>query len=199
MLYFTALTKKDWEENCDQSRTDAAGLPAHRRVVPPRAAAGVSSTSARGSGFAVGCRSRSGTSSPVHTSAPSALTVEPVTFKDHFSRLAAQYAEFRPRYPGALFDLLARIAPARARAWDCACGSGQATLDLAERFDIRRRHGRECAAGRRGQAPSSRHVCRGSRRSRADSKRPRSTSVDRCASTPLVRPALVLRWKPVAC
>jgi hypothetical protein len=23
MLYFTALTKKDWEENCDQSRTDA--------------------------------------------------------------------------------------------------------------------------------------------------------------------------------
>jgi SAM-dependent methyltransferase len=58
-----------------------------------------------------------------------------VTFKDHFSRLAAQYAEFRPRYPGALFDLLARLAPSRTRAWDCACGSGQATLDLAERFE----------------------------------------------------------------
>lgn len=58
-----------------------------------------------------------------------------VTFKDHFSRLAAQYAVFRPRYPGALFDLLARIAPGRARAWDCACGSGQATHDLADRFD----------------------------------------------------------------
>lgn len=58
-----------------------------------------------------------------------------MTFKDHFSRLAAQYAEFRPRYPGALFDLLARIAPSRGRAWDCACGSGQATLDLAERFE----------------------------------------------------------------
>jgi SAM-dependent methyltransferase len=58
-----------------------------------------------------------------------------VTFKDHFSRLAAQYAEFRPKYPGALFDLLARVAPSRSRAWDCACGSGQATLDLAERFD----------------------------------------------------------------
>jgi len=58
-----------------------------------------------------------------------------VTFKDHFSSLAAQYAEFRPKYPGALFDLLARIAPARTRAWDCACGSGQATLDLAERFE----------------------------------------------------------------
>jgi SAM-dependent methyltransferase len=58
-----------------------------------------------------------------------------VTFKDHFSRLASQYAEFRPKYPGALFDLLARVAPARGHAWDCACGSGQATLDLAERFD----------------------------------------------------------------
>jgi len=58
-----------------------------------------------------------------------------VTFKDHFSSLAAQYAEFRPKYPGALFDLLARIAPGRANAWDCACGSGQATSDLAERFE----------------------------------------------------------------
>ena len=38
-------------------------------------------------------------------------------------------------YPGALFDLLARVAPSRSQAWDCACGSGQATLDLAERFD----------------------------------------------------------------
>lgn len=56
-------------------------------------------------------------------------------FKDHFSRLATQYAEFRPRYPGALFDFLAKVSPSKARAWDCACGSGQATTDLAERFD----------------------------------------------------------------
>jgi SAM-dependent methyltransferase len=56
-------------------------------------------------------------------------------FKDHFSRLAAQYATFRPRYPAALFDYLAAVAPSRSAAWDCACGSGQATLDLAERFD----------------------------------------------------------------
>lgn len=56
-------------------------------------------------------------------------------FKDHFSRLAAQYAEFRPHYPGALFDFLAKVAPSRKNAWDCACGSGQATLDLGERFD----------------------------------------------------------------
>lgn len=58
-----------------------------------------------------------------------------MTFKDHFSRVAAQYAEFRPSYPGSLFDFLARTAPTRKRAWDCACGSGQATLPLAERFD----------------------------------------------------------------
>jgi ubiquinone/menaquinone biosynthesis C-methylase UbiE len=57
-----------------------------------------------------------------------------VTFKDHFSRLASQYAEFRPRYPGALFDLLAKVGPGRELAWDCACGSGQATMDLVERF-----------------------------------------------------------------
>ena len=58
-----------------------------------------------------------------------------MTFKDHFSKLAEQYAEFRPRYPNALFDYLARTAPARTRAWDCACGNGQATTDLADRFD----------------------------------------------------------------
>jgi SAM-dependent methyltransferase len=56
-------------------------------------------------------------------------------FKDHFSRLAAQYAAFRPRYPAALFDYVAEVAPARTAVWDCACGNGQATLDLAERFD----------------------------------------------------------------
>lgn len=55
-------------------------------------------------------------------------------FQDHFSSLASSYAAFRPRYPAALFDYLAQVAPAREVAWDCACGSGQATLDLAERF-----------------------------------------------------------------
>jgi len=58
-----------------------------------------------------------------------------MNFKDHFSRLAADYASFRPRYPAALFDYLAQLCPRREYAWDCACGSGQATLDLAARFD----------------------------------------------------------------
>ncbi len=69
MLYFTALTKKDWEENCDQSRTDSGRLPAHRRVVSQGAAALLSAISVRASGSAVGSRSQSGTSSPVHSPA----------------------------------------------------------------------------------------------------------------------------------
>lgn len=56
-------------------------------------------------------------------------------FHDHFSQLASAYAAFRPQYPAALFDWVASECSARERAWDCACGSGQATLALAERFD----------------------------------------------------------------
>jgi SAM-dependent methyltransferase len=56
-------------------------------------------------------------------------------FKDHFSHLAATYASFRPHYPPALFDYLAHSCRRHELAWDCACGSGQATLDLARRFD----------------------------------------------------------------
>lgn len=56
-------------------------------------------------------------------------------FDDHFSPVAAAYAQFRPRYPGALFDWASAQCARRDRAWDCACGSGQATLALAERFE----------------------------------------------------------------
>ncbi len=58
-----------------------------------------------------------------------------MSFKDHFSRLAAGYSEFRPTYPPALFDHLAGCCATRRRAWDCACGTGQATLALSEHFD----------------------------------------------------------------
>ena len=53
---------------------------------------------------------------------------------NHFAPVASGYAQFRPRYPAVLYDWLAGIAPGTARAWDCACGSGQASLDLAARF-----------------------------------------------------------------
>ena len=56
------------------------------------------------------------------------------SFADHFSSISSAYADFRPRYPVALFDWLAAIAPARTLAWDCACGSGQASVDLVSRF-----------------------------------------------------------------
>jgi len=55
-------------------------------------------------------------------------------FKDHFSAVAADYASARPEYPPALFDWIAEIAPARDRAWEAGCGSGQASRDLATRF-----------------------------------------------------------------
>ncbi|OHE81407.1 MAG: SAM-dependent methyltransferase [Verrucomicrobia bacterium RIFCSPLOWO2_12_FULL_64_8] len=55
-------------------------------------------------------------------------------FQDHFSGVAGNYAQFRPRYPAQLFDFLRSAAPRAGRVWDCACGSGQATRDLAERF-----------------------------------------------------------------
>lgn len=56
------------------------------------------------------------------------------SFKDHFSASAEQYRVFRPTYPAALFDWLARIAPAREAALDCGCGNGQAAVLLAPRF-----------------------------------------------------------------
>ena len=58
-----------------------------------------------------------------------------VTFKDHFSKQAADYAEFRPRYPQELFDYLGSIAPSRQLAWDCGTGNGQAGVGLATAFD----------------------------------------------------------------
>ena len=57
-----------------------------------------------------------------------------MTFRDHFSRAAPDYAAFRPRYPAALFAHLASLAPSHDAAWDCATGSGQAALALAGHF-----------------------------------------------------------------
>ena len=58
-----------------------------------------------------------------------------MTFKDHFSKQAADYAKFRPRYPQQLFVFLSTIAPSRQLAWDCGTGSGQAAVGLASAFD----------------------------------------------------------------
>ena len=56
------------------------------------------------------------------------------TFKDYFSASAASYAEFRPRYPAELFDIVSAIPARRGTVWDCATGNGQAAVPLAARF-----------------------------------------------------------------
>lgn len=56
-------------------------------------------------------------------------------FKDHFSDRSDAYLQYRPTYPPALFAWLAETAPGRRRAWDCATGSGQAAVALADHFD----------------------------------------------------------------
>lgn len=58
-----------------------------------------------------------------------------MSFPDHFSGHAAEYARYRPDYPDALFDYLAGLAPSRRRAWDCATGNGQAAVALARVFE----------------------------------------------------------------
>jgi SAM-dependent methyltransferase len=55
---------------------------------------------------------------------------------DYFSAGAREYARFRPTYPGELFDWVAGLCSERDWAWDCACGSGQATTELAARFAL---------------------------------------------------------------
>ncbi len=54
---------------------------------------------------------------------------------DHFSKFAATYATHRPTYPDELFTEIARLAPATEHAWDCATGTGQAAVSLAQHFD----------------------------------------------------------------
>src|SRR5882672_11427376 len=75
---------------------------------------------------------------------------------DHFSSVASQYAAFRPRYPAALFQWLAATAPRRERVWDCACGSGQASLDLAAHFHTV--IGTDLSAGQLAQAPAHERI-----------------------------------------
>jgi SAM-dependent methyltransferase len=73
------------------------------------------------------------------------------SYADHFSRLAPAYASCRPAYPDELFTYLAGLVARRDLAWDCAAGSGQATLPLARRF--RRVVATDASAAMLDQAP----------------------------------------------
>jgi SAM-dependent methyltransferase len=55
-------------------------------------------------------------------------------FKDHFSANNAGYSAHRPTYPPALVDFLADVSPAHDLALDVACGTGQLSVGLADRF-----------------------------------------------------------------
>jgi ubiquinone/menaquinone biosynthesis C-methylase UbiE len=55
-------------------------------------------------------------------------------YADHFSRVAPAYASCRPRYPDELFVYLFQVCRGHRLAWDCAAGSGQATLPLTRAF-----------------------------------------------------------------
>ena len=56
---------------------------------------------------------------------------DPIT---QFSAVSKDYAKFRPRYPRALFEWIRSIVDRHALAWDCATGSGQAAVGLADDF-----------------------------------------------------------------
>ena len=56
-----------------------------------------------------------------------------MTFADHYSTVAAQYAAYRPHYPSGLVDVLADRSPP-GPALDVGCGSGQLAVALAARF-----------------------------------------------------------------
>src|SRR5262249_1530648 len=68
------------------------------------------------------------------TNSSSRFTMTAQKFHDHFSAFANRYADFRPRYPTAIFEYLATIVPRMSVVWDCACGNGQATAAPPERL-----------------------------------------------------------------
>jgi hypothetical protein len=98
--------------------------------------------------------------------------------------VASAYARFRPRYPRALFDALTGLAPARHAAWDCATGSGQAAVALAQ--DFARVIATDVSAGQLGAAERHQRVLYV--RARAEAVPIRSRSIA------LVTVAQALHW-----
>lgn len=57
-----------------------------------------------------------------------------MAFSHLFTKQASSYRKFRPVYPEALFDFLAKQCRGTRLAWDCGTGNGQAARALAKRF-----------------------------------------------------------------
>lgn len=110
------------------------------------------------------------------------------SFEDRFGGVAADYRRFRPRYPAALFAHLANLCSARRLAWDCACGSGQATVPLAGHFA--RVVGTDASPGQLAAAPARAGI--------EWRVAPAERSGLATASVDLVTVAQALHWLPVA-
>jgi SAM-dependent methyltransferase len=72
-------------------------------------------------------------------------------YVDHFSSLAGAYTSCRPSYPEELFEYLGSVTERHELAWDCAAGSGQASIPLADLF--RRVIATDASAAMLAQAP----------------------------------------------
>jgi ubiquinone/menaquinone biosynthesis C-methylase UbiE len=57
------------------------------------------------------------------------------SYQNLFDQQSIDYSRFRPHYPEELFDFLAAEVSEHKLAWDAGTGSGQAALQLAERFE----------------------------------------------------------------
>jgi len=55
--------------------------------------------------------------------------------KDNFSHRASIYAQYRPGYPGELFEYIMRFVRAKNLAWDCGTGNGQSAKTLGNYFE----------------------------------------------------------------
>lgn len=55
--------------------------------------------------------------------------------KDLFSNQASLYAQYRPGYPGELYEYIVQHVNEKHMAWDCATGNGQAAVELARYFN----------------------------------------------------------------
>lgn len=57
-----------------------------------------------------------------------------MSFPNHFSKQASDYARYRPLYPATLYEYLATLTPEHDLAWDVGTGNGQAAIGLARHF-----------------------------------------------------------------
>jgi SAM-dependent methyltransferase len=79
-----------------------------------------------------------------------------LSFQDHFSGHAGDYAQFRPVYPDLLFQRIASLCETRDLVWDVGCGNGQASLGLAKQFG--QVHATDASAQQIAQAPATPNI-----------------------------------------